>query len=95
MPSDRVFDLSLRILMAVVVVVLAGSVYLLAQRWTAPAQLPSPVVPLTQVEPAPARAESPADVQASAQVLLAPGQVFRCETAGRVTYSDRPCDERR
>lgn len=95
MPSDRVFDLSLRILMAVVVVVLAGCVYLLAQRWTAPAQAPSPVVPLTEVDPAPARAANPSDIQASAQVLLSPGQVFRCETAGRVTYSDRPCPERR
>jgi hypothetical protein len=95
MPSDRAYDLSLRILMTVVLVVLAGCVYLLAQRWAKPVEPPNAVVPLTQADPAPVRAPVPNDAQASAQVLLSPGQIFRCDAGGRVTFSDRPCPERR
>jgi hypothetical protein len=29
------------------------------------------------------------------QVLISPGQVFRCEVQGKISYSDKPCPDGR
>jgi hypothetical protein len=91
--GDRVFDFSLRILMLAVSAALVGCIAWLAWRWVNPPVGPSPVVPVTQVapkvEPAPTKGTDTAP--GGQQVLLAPGQVFRCESGGRVTFTDRPC----
>jgi hypothetical protein len=48
---------------------------------------------MTQVAPKvePVAAREAAVAPGSQQVLLAPGQVFKCESGGRVTFTDRPC----
>ena len=95
MPSDRFYDLSLRILMAAIAIVLAGSVVLLVQRINKPAAPAAEPVPLTEVEPSPLQRSVPLDTAANTQVLLAPGNVFRCDGRSGVTFSDRPCDTAR
>lgn len=92
MPSDRFYDLSLRILMAAIAVVLVGSVVLLVQRINKPATSAASIVPLTEVAPSPLQKSAPLDTAANTQVLLAPGMVFRCDGRNGVTYSDRACD---
>ena len=95
MPSDRFYDLSLRILMAAIAIVLAGSVVLLVQRINKPAAPAAETVPLTEVAPSPLQKPAPLDSAASTQVLLAPGTVFRCAGRNGITFSDRPCDAER
>lgn len=92
MPSDRFYDLSLRILMAAIAIVLAGSVVLLVQRMNKPAAPAAETVPLTEVAPSPLQKSAPVDTAANTQVLLSPGKVFRCEGRNGVTFSDRACD---
>lgn len=90
--ADRLYDLSLRILMVVVSVGLVGSVAFLTYRWLAPprpVETDVPVVPVG-VKPAPA----PAPVGAAppkVEVLMNPGQIFKCEVNGRITFSEQPC----
>jgi hypothetical protein len=93
--AERLYDVSLRVLMAIVIVTLIGCVVFLAWRWLNPAPAPSGFVPLTAVERPAAEPARPADVAptANAQVLLQPGQMYRCERNGRVTFSDQPCTE--
>jgi len=92
---ERLYDLSLRVLMAVVVVTLIACIGFLTWRWLNPAPVPSSMVTLTAVTPPtslPARAPEPAQ-SATAVVLVKPGQMYRCERNGRVTFSDQPCTE--
>lgn len=89
---DRVYDLSLRMLMAAITVVLIGCIGLLSWRWMNPPQHDGALVPVSQIAPKSAPA-TPVQTTAVApeQVLLAPGQVFRCTIDGRITFTDRPC----
>jgi hypothetical protein len=90
--SDRVYDFSLRILMLALTGVLIGCIALLLWRWVQPAKPRGDVVPVTEV---PAKTEpvqrADAALPASSQVLLSPGKVFRCDSGGKVTFTDRPC----
>ncbi len=90
--SDRYFDLTLRILMLAVAVALLGCVVFLVHRWSKPPVADASLVQLVRA-PAPAIAVPlPARADATqAQVLHAPGQIFRCENNGRVSFSDQPC----
>jgi len=90
--GDRVYDLSLRILMLTITAALIGCIALLTWRWSQPPIRENPVVPVTQVAPK-SEPVAPVDVTATAsnQVLHAPGRVFRCESGGKVTFTDRPC----
>jgi hypothetical protein len=93
--GDRFYDLSLRILMGFVTIVLIGCVGFLAFRWLQPQAATDVGIPLVQVEVKP-RVEPAAAAPApepKAQVLLAPGKIFRCELNGRVTFSDQLCPE--
>jgi hypothetical protein len=36
-------------------------------------------------------AKDAANSDAPQQVLLAPGQVFKCQNGGKITFTDRPC----
>jgi hypothetical protein len=90
--GDRVYDISLRILMLAVTAALIGAIVVLIWRWNQPHAAAAPAVPVTQVAP-PQQPVPRTDVAtaANAQVLVAPGQVFRCESGGKVTFTDRPC----
>lgn len=93
--AERLYDLSLRVLMAVVVATLIASVGFLTWRWMNPAPTPSSLVRVTAVvrpATAPASPLEPAPM-ANAEVLLKPGQMYRCDRKGRVTFSDQPCTE--
>lgn len=93
--GDRFYDFSLRVLMGFVTLVLLGCIGFLAFRWLQPQAATDQGVPLVQVELRP-RAEpaaAPPTPQPRAEVLLAPGKIFRCELKGRVTFSDQPCPE--
>ena len=93
--AERLYDLSLRVLMAVVVATLIACVSFLMWRWLNPLPPPSSLVPMTAIEPpavAAARPRDPAPT-ASAEVLVQPGQMYRCERKGRVSFSDQPCTE--
>lgn len=89
---DRLYDLSLRLLMMAITAVLIGCVGLLAWRWLHPPQRDGGLVPVSEVTP---KSTPSAPLQttsvASEQVLHAPGQVFRCDVNGRITFTDRPC----
>ncbi len=89
---DRVYDLSLRVLMTAITVVLIGCIGLLSWRWMNPPQRDGALVPVSQIAP---KSAPTAPVQTTAvapeQVLLVPGQVFRCTIDGRITFTDRPC----
>ena len=90
--GDRLYDISIRVLMLAVSAALIGCIALLAMRWNLPAERPAPVVPVTQVTPKSEPVEQAHLRTANNnQVLLAPGRVFRCESNGRVTFTDRPC----
>lgn len=93
MPSDRVHELSLRILTTVVGLVLVGCVLLLVQRWTRPAALPADAIPVSTVQAVPVQPAVRAEVPVQ-QVLLVPGRVFRCESGGSVSFSEQPCPAR-
>jgi len=92
-PADDSLDLSLRLLTALVIIALMGSVSLLAYRWIAPRLARDdngPVVrsPSPQAAPAVNPAQGPVKGD---EVLMDPGHVFRCEVQGRVTFSDQTC----
>lgn len=91
--GDRFYDFSLRVLMGFVTIVLLGCIGFLAFRWFQPRAATDPGVPLVQVEVKPPTepATAPAAPEPKAQLLLAPGKIFRCELQGRVTFSDQPC----
>ena len=91
--SDHSFDLSLRLLTALVLVTLAGSVSFLAYRWLAPRFSQISNEPVAAKISAPTTAP-PAKVDGAGhgdQVLMDPGRVFRCEEQGRVLFSDQAC----
>ena len=96
MRTDYVFDLSLRMLMGFIVIVIAGCVLLLAQRSLMPVRMSQSAGPLAEAsaQPVIAQRNSWDTPQESTQVLLTPGRIFKCESSGRVTYSDRPCSSR-
>ena len=91
--GDRVYDFSLRILMLAISAALIGCVVWMAWRWGQPQASPAAAVPVTQVapksEPVPVREST--NPSSGQQVLLAPGQVFKCESGGKITFTDRPC----
>jgi hypothetical protein len=90
--ADRIYDISLRILMLAITAALVGAVGVLIVRWNQPPADKAPAVPVTQVEPKQQAAPSTQVTTASSsEVLVAPGQVFRCESGGTVTFTDRPC----
>lgn len=93
--ADRFYEFSLRVLMAFVTLVLLGCIGFLAYRWMQPQATTDHGVPLVQVEVKPPveRVAAPPAPQPKAEVLLAPGKIFRCELKGRVTFSDQPCPE--
>jgi hypothetical protein len=92
--SDRFVDWSLRILSLFVAAVLLGCMGLLVFRWiTPPAIVPTvTMVPMQPKMAATVDADLP--TPQAAQVLMAPGKVFRCVVNGRVAFSDRPCGAR-
>jgi len=91
--ADSSFDLSLRLLTALVMFALVGSVSLLVYRWIEQNRHGSDAVPV------PASSSVPAPVAKSPdhgplhrdEVLMDPGRVFKCEEQGRVTFSDQAC----
>jgi hypothetical protein len=91
--SERFFDLLIRLLMAATGAVLVVCVAFLIYRWVNPPATPNHDIQLTEVPVKSTdslqRAESP--ISADAQVLLAPGQIFKCVVNGHVTFSDRGC----
>lgn len=90
--ADRFYDLSLRILMVVVSVGLVGSVAFLTYRWVAPPRPVQTDVPVMEVGVKPLPAATPSAAPApKGEVLMAPGQIFKCEVAGRITFSEQPC----
>jgi hypothetical protein len=90
--ADRLYDLSLRILMGVVSVGLIGSVAFLTYRWLAPPRPAQAQVPLIEVGVKPLPPKAPAAAPApKGEVLMAPGQIFKCEVDGRITFSEQPC----
>ena len=90
--ADRFYDLSLRILMVVVSVGLVGSVAFLTYRWLAPPRPVQTDVPVLEVGVRPSPAAVPAAAPApKGEVLMAPGQIFKCEVDGRITFSEQPC----
>lgn len=90
--ADRFYDLSLRILMFVVSVALVGSVAFLTYRWIVPPPPPRTDVPVMEVGVKPLPAATPAPAPApKGEVLMAPGQIFKCDVAGRITFSEQPC----
>lgn len=93
--TERLDDLSQRLLMAVVIVTLIACIGYLTWRWINPAATPSSLVSVTAVDPPAARLPQNAEPApaVSAEVLLKPGQMYRCERNGRVSFSDQPCTE--
>lgn len=90
--ADRLYDLSLRILMVVVSVGLVASVAFLTYRWLAPPRPVQTEVPVVEVGIKPAQAATPAAPPApKGEVLMNPGQIFKCEVNGRITFSEQPC----
>jgi len=93
-PADDSFELSLRLLTALVVVALIGSLGLLGYRWIAPRLERGDTSPLTtrlSRPPAPA-VETDHSPSHGDEVLMDPGRVFRCvDPTGRVSFSDQAC----
>jgi hypothetical protein len=91
--ADSSFELSLRLLTALVLVALAASVSLLGYRWIAPRFEAggSGDVHAKASQPAPAAAAPDKGPVHHDEVLMDPGHVFRCEEQGRVTFSDQAC----
>jgi len=89
--SDRYFDISLRLLMIAIGLTLAGCIAWLGWR-SQPPTVPADVVPLTELAP---KSNPLTAIEAGSsdqrQLLQAPGQVFRCVSGTRVTFTDRPC----
>lgn len=92
--AERLYDWSLRALMAVIVGGLVACAVFLAWRWAQPAAEVSDRVPLSTIQRPAKSAPTAEPAQKDAgQVLLQPGQMYRCEGNGRVTFSDQPCTE--
>lgn len=92
LPNERLYDLSLRGLMVIVFAALLVCVGFLLQRWLQPVPADSSLVPLVQLDLKPAvdvRAQP--ETNPPPQVLLMPGQIFRCAVDGRMSFTDRPC----
>jgi hypothetical protein len=90
--ADRLYDLSLRILMVVVSVGLVASVAFLTYRWLAPPRPVQADVPVVEVGVKPAQTVTPSATPApKGEVLMNPGQIFKCEVNGRITFSEQPC----
>lgn len=90
---DRSLDLSLRLLTAIVLMALVGSVGFLVFRIVVPDVYPDTGATARTVRPAPPKpaAGPPQRASDADQVLMAPGRVFRCEDQGGVSFSDRAC----
>jgi hypothetical protein len=89
--ADRLYDLSLRILMVVVSVGLVASVAFLTYRWLAPPRPIQTDVPVVEIGVRPAQAATPAAPAApKGEVLMNPGQIFKCDVNGRVPFSEQP-----
>jgi hypothetical protein len=93
--TDRFVDLALRILTGVILSVLVLALVLLIWNFLKPRMPSAPPVPLVEVEPKPAPKVDPAAPPAAAkgEVLLNPGQVYRCVINGRTTFSEKPCPQ--
>jgi len=93
--SDRLHDFSLRVLTVIVVVAMVASGVLLLYRSLVPREhnvgQPWSTVPVPPPAPAPAVA-APAPATAPEKVLMSPEHVFRCDSHGRVSFSDRACE---
>ena len=90
--ADRLYDLSLRILMVVVSVGLVASVAFLTYRWLAPPRPVQTEVPVVEVGVRRAPASTPSASPApKGEVLMNPGQIFKCDVNGRITFSEQPC----
>lgn len=90
--GDRLYDLSLHILMAVVSVGLVASVAFLTYRWLIPPRASEVTVPLVEVGVKPAQASIPAPAAPpKGEVLMNPGKIFKCEVDGRVIFSELAC----
>jgi hypothetical protein len=90
--ADRLYDLSLRILMVVVSVGLVASVAFLTYRWLAPARPVQTEVPVVEVGVRRTPASTPSAAPApKGEVLMNPGQIFKCDVNGRITFSEQPC----
>lgn len=91
--SDRFVDLTLRILTGVILAGLLVALVLLIWNALRPMPPATAPVPLVEVEPKPAPKAEPAAPAPAAkpEVLLNPGQVYRCVINGRTTFSDKPC----
>jgi len=93
--SDRLHDFSLRLLTVIVVVAMVGSAMLLLYRWLMPkehnvGQPFSMTIPAPNAAPAAAPAAAPS---APEKVLMSPEHVFRCDNHGKVSFSDRACED--
>jgi hypothetical protein len=93
--GDRFYDFSLRVLTGFVTLVLLGCIGFLVYRWLQPQEPADHGIPLVQVQvkPSPEPAAAPPAPAPKAEILLAPGKIFRCESKGRVTFSDHLCPE--
>jgi len=91
--ADSSFDLSLRLLTALVMFALVGSVSLLAYRWIEQNRHDSEAVrvPASSSAPAPVARSPDQGPLHRDEVLMDPGRVFKCEEQGRVTFSDQAC----
>jgi len=91
--ADASFDLSLRLLTALVMFALIGSVSLLAYRWIDQNRGDSGTAVARKVNAVPppvARTHEQGPLHRD-EVLMDPGRVFKCEDQGRVTFSDQAC----
>src|SRR5208282_3320715 len=93
--SDRLHDFSLRVLTVIVVVAMVASGVLLLYRSLVPKEhsvgQPWSTIPVRPAAPAPSVA-APAAATAPEKVLMSPEHVFRCDSHGRVSFSDRACE---
>ena len=90
--ADRFYDLSLRILMVVVSVGLVASVAFLTYRWLAPPRQVQTEVPVVEIGVKPSQTTAPvASPAPKGEVLMNPGQIFKCDVNGRITFSEQPC----
>jgi hypothetical protein len=91
--SDRFVDFTVRILTGLVLAGLVVALVLLIWNSLQPPVRGAAPIPLVEVEPKQAPKAEPAAPAAPAkgEVLLNPGQVYRCVINGRTTFSERPC----
>ncbi|MCS6945757.1 MAG: hypothetical protein RMK97_10165 [Sutterellaceae bacterium] len=91
--GDHLYDLALRILMFFICAALVVSVAFMTYRWLAPPKAPQVPVPVVEVGLKPTPAQTPAPVKPpQAEILLAPGTIFKCTLQGRVVFSEKPCE---